>query len=177
VNSSSPRYTVLYRVIQSERPRSNNYKTRCISPMKMKVGNTRYFAILTRCLFSQFKPFRKVYDSKCGWIIFENIQCPFGLTIQPEENQLLTSSVAQLSPRTRELISLWLYKKTTSYGIKKNVFTLHSPPELHTLMTSNPSKKNSFGCAANRKIGKAKDLSVPLRIPSYALAKFLSTGK
>jgi hypothetical protein len=27
----------------------------------------------------------------------------------------------------------------------------------------NPSKKNSFGCAANREIGKVKDLSAPLR--------------
>jgi hypothetical protein len=31
----------------------------------------------------------------------------------------------------------------------------------------NPSKKNSFGCAANRKIRKAKDLSEPLRIYAY----------
>jgi hypothetical protein len=28
---------------------------------------------------------------------------------------------------------------------------------------SDPKKKNSFGCAANRKIGKVKDLSAPLR--------------
>jgi hypothetical protein len=27
----------------------------------------------------------------------------------------------------------------------------------------NPSKENYFGCAADRKIGKAKDLSAPLR--------------
>jgi hypothetical protein len=39
-----------------------------------------------------------------------------------------------------ELVSLWLYKKTTSYGTeRKMLFTLHiplPPPELHTLMTS-----------------------------------------
>jgi hypothetical protein len=38
-------------------------------------------------------------------------------------------------------------------------FTLHIPPELHTLLCTNffnPSKKDSFGCAANRKIGNRK---------------------
>jgi hypothetical protein len=34
----------------------------------------------------------------------------------------------------------------------------------------NPSRKNSFGCAANRKIGKAKDLSASIRI-SYDKVK------
>jgi hypothetical protein len=43
------------------------------------------------------------------------------------------------------------------------------PSELHTLMTCcsnffNLSKKNSVGCAAKTKIGKAKDLSAPQSI-------------
>jgi hypothetical protein len=53
--------------------------------------------------------------------------------------------------------------------MEKNVFTLLFPPLSPTRLRLrcsnffNPSKKNSFGCAANRKIGKAKDLSAPLR--------------
>jgi hypothetical protein len=42
------------------------------------------------------------------------------------------------------------------------------PPELHTRLRCydffNPSKKNSFGCAANRNIEKAEDLPAPLCI-------------
>jgi hypothetical protein len=43
------------------------------------------------------------------------------------------------------------------------------PLELHTLRLRcsnffNPSKKNAFGCAANRKIGKAKDF---ITTPTY----------
>jgi hypothetical protein len=34
----------------------------------------------------------------------------------------------------------------------------------------NPSKENSFGYAANKKIGKAKDLSAPRRIVSILTA-------
>jgi hypothetical protein len=55
------------------------------------------------------------------------------------------------------LISLWLYKENTSYGIKKNVFTLHIPPPLNStqllLRCSNlfKPKKKSFGCPANKK--------------------------
>jgi hypothetical protein len=69
----------------------------------------------------------------------------------------------------RGLISLWLYKENKLRNCK-NVFTLHIPPELHTHLWLhcsnffNPSKKNSFGYAANRKIGKAKDLSALLCI-------------
>jgi hypothetical protein len=37
----------------------------------------------------------------------------------------------------------------------------------------NASKKNSFGCAANRKIGKAKDLSAPLHIFTASKADFV----
>jgi hypothetical protein len=66
-------------------------------------------------------------------------------------------------------ISLWLYKENKLWNWK-NVFTVHIPPELHThlwLCCSiffNTFKKNSFGCAANRKTGKAKDLSALLCI-------------
>jgi hypothetical protein len=63
--------------------------------------------------------------------------------------------------------SLALQRKLQVRGLKKCIYIF--PPELHTLRLRcsnffNPSKKNSFGCAANRKIGKAKDLSAPLRI-------------
>jgi hypothetical protein len=34
------------------------------------------------------------------------------------------------------LISFWLYKENNKLRDWKNVFTLHIPPELHTLMTS-----------------------------------------
>jgi hypothetical protein len=69
----------------------------------------------------------------------------------------------------RGLISLWLYEANNKLRDWKNVFTLHVPPMTSThlwLRCSNffnPSKKNSFGFAANREIGKAIDLSAPLR--------------
>jgi hypothetical protein len=57
-------------------------------------------------------------------------------------------------------------------GLKKMYLLYIFPPELHThtniwLYCSslfNPVNKNSFGSVAKRKIGKAKDLSSPLRI-------------
>jgi hypothetical protein len=61
-----------------------------------------------------------------------------------------------------ELISLWLCKENKLWDWK-NVFTLHTPPELHTHTHThtntrlhctnffNPFMKNFFGCAANRK--------------------------
>jgi hypothetical protein len=57
---------------------------------------------------------------------------------------------------TRGLTIFALINKTTNYRTKKLYSLYIFPPELHTLMTSlsnffNPSKKNSFGCAANRK--------------------------
>jgi hypothetical protein len=60
-------------------------------------------------------------------------------------------------------------RRKQATGLKKMYLLYIFPPELHTLMTRcsnffNPAKKNSFGFAANRKIGKAKDLSAPLRI-------------
>jgi hypothetical protein len=55
-------------------------------------------------------------------------------------------------------------KKKQAMGLKKCIYIF--PPELHTLMACcsnffNPYKKNSFGCAANRKIvnGKSQRLT------------------
>jgi hypothetical protein len=53
-------------------------------------------------------------------------------------------------------------------GLKKCIYFTYPPLAPHTydftvLNFFNPSKKNSFGCAANRKIGKAKDLSALIR--------------
>jgi hypothetical protein len=69
------------------------------------------------------------------------------------------------------LINLWLYKENkTLRDWKKCIYSTYSPPPSSThlwLRCSNffnPSKKNSFGWAANRKIGKARDLSALLRI-------------
>jgi hypothetical protein len=65
------------------------------------------------------------------------------------------------------LISLWLYKENNTIRDWK-IYLLYIFPlssKLLWLRCSNffnPSKKNSFACAANRKIGKAKDLSAPL---------------
>jgi hypothetical protein len=67
-------------------------------------------------------------------------------------------------------ISLWLYKENNRLRDWKNVFALHISPLSSThlwLRCSNfwiPFTKNCFDCAANRKIGKVKDLSAPLRI-------------
>jgi hypothetical protein len=53
--------------------------------------------------------------------------------------------------------SLALLKKSTSYEIEKNVFTYSPLSSTHLWLRYsnffNPSKKNSFGCAANRNIG------------------------
>jgi hypothetical protein len=66
------------------------------------------------------------------------------------------------------LISLSLYKENKLRDWKKCIYSTYSPVSSTHLRLRcsnffNPSKKNSFGCAANRKIGKAKDLSAPLR--------------
>jgi hypothetical protein len=64
------------------------------------------------------------------------------------------------------LISLWLYKENNKLQDWKNVFTLHIPPSSTHLWLRcsnffNPSKKNSFGCAANRKKEKPKTYQHP----------------
>jgi hypothetical protein len=65
-------------------------------------------------------------------------------------------------------LSFGFIKKTTSYRTEK-MYLLYIFPLSSThlwLRCSNffnPFKKNSFGCVVNRKIGKAKDLSAPLR--------------
>jgi hypothetical protein len=50
-----------------------------------------------------------------------------------------------------ELISLWLYKENKSYGIEKKYLLYTFPPRAPHTYDFNPSKKNSFGCAANRR--------------------------
>jgi hypothetical protein len=58
------------------------------------------------------------------------------------------------------LIRLWLYKENNKLRDWKNVFTYsHLSSTYLSFRCSNffnPSKKNSFGCAANRKIGNRK---------------------
>jgi hypothetical protein len=65
------------------------------------------------------------------------------------------------------LISLWLDKENNKLRDWKNVFTYLPLSSTHLWVRCsnffNPAKKNSFGCAANTKTGKAKDLSAPLR--------------
>jgi hypothetical protein len=65
---------------------------------------------------------------------------------------------------TRGLISLWPYKENNKLWDWNNLFTLHIPPEVsQTYDFFNPSKKNYFGCAANRIIRnrKSQNLSAP----------------
>jgi hypothetical protein len=67
------------------------------------------------------------------------------------------------------LISLWLYKESNKLrDWKKCIYSTYCPLSsthlwLRCYNFFNPTKKNSFGCASNKKIGKAKDLSAPLR--------------
>jgi hypothetical protein len=66
------------------------------------------------------------------------------------------------------LISLWLYKENNKLrDSKKCIYSTYSPlSSTHLWLRCsnffNPSKKNSFDFAADRKIGKAKDLSALL---------------
>jgi hypothetical protein len=75
--------------------------------------------------------------------------------------------------------SLALQRKQAT-GLKKMYLLYISPPPpssthlwLRCSNFFNPSKKNSFGCAANRKIGKAKVLSAPLRNVGLQFMLFL----
>jgi hypothetical protein len=73
-----------------------------------------------------------------------------------------------ISPLRGGLISLWLYKENNKLrDWKKCIYSTYSPlSSTHLWLRCsnffNPSKKDSFPCAANRKIGKAKDLSAAL---------------
>jgi hypothetical protein len=80
----------------------------------------------------------------------------------------------------RGLISPWLYKENNKlWDWKKNVFTYFPLGSTHLWLHRsnffNTCKKNSFGCAANRKtrIGKVKDLSAPLHITSGCFISWL----
>jgi hypothetical protein len=72
------------------------------------------------------------------------------------------------------LISLWLYKENKLRDWN-NIFTLRIPPSsTHLwLRCSNffiPSKKNSFGCAANRKIGNRERQKL-ISTPTYTAGR------
>jgi hypothetical protein len=58
------------------------------------------------------------------------------------------------------LISLWLYKENNNLWDWKNIFTYSPLSSAHLWLRCsnffNPSKKNAFGCAVNRKIGNTK---------------------
>jgi hypothetical protein len=64
-------------------------------------------------------------------------------------------------------MSLALWRKQQATGLKKCIYSTYSPlSSTHLWLRCsnffNPSKKNYFVCAANMKIGKAKDLSATL---------------
>jgi hypothetical protein len=65
------------------------------------------------------------------------------------------------------LIRLWLYKENNKLRDwkKKSIYSTYSPLSsthlwLHCYKFFKPSKKNSFGCAANRKIGAPPDVTL-----------------
>jgi hypothetical protein len=61
------------------------------------------------------------------------------------------------------LISLWLYKENNKLrDRKKCIYSTYPPPELHTLLTSLTHPRKILLVVLQ--IGKAKDLSAPLRI-------------
>jgi hypothetical protein len=74
----------------------------------------------------------------------------------------------------------WVFvfiKKTTSYGTEKMYLLYIFPPWApHTydfVVLTSLTHPRKIGCAANRKIGKAKDLSAPLRTPVILKGMFL----
>jgi hypothetical protein len=92
------------------------------------------------------------------------LRCTVWQLVYPDRAGKPTWDAVTIKQRTRRrglvrggLISLWLYKENNKLRDWKNIFTVHIPPELHTQLWLrcsdffNPSKKNSFGCAANRK--------------------------
>jgi hypothetical protein len=83
-----------------------------------------------------------------------------------KNGKLLLDYVASHPRRyERGLLSLWPYKENKKLRDWKNVCTYSPVSSTHLWLCCsnfNPSKKNSFGCAANRKIGSAKDLRASL---------------
>jgi hypothetical protein len=84
--------------------------------------------------------------------------------------------------RGRRLISLWLYKENNKLrDWKKCIYSTYSPlSSTHLWLRCsnffNPSKENSFGCAANRKIWNRKSqilISTPTYLP-YAFPYLIS---
>jgi hypothetical protein len=80
----------------------------------------------------------------------------------------LSQRELSIMSRTRGLISFWLYKGNNLRD-RKCIYSTYSPlSSTHSWLRCsnlfNPSKKNSFGCAANIETGKSKDLSASLRV-------------
>jgi hypothetical protein len=75
----------------------------------------------------------------------------------------------------RVLINLWLYKENKLRVLKKYIYSTYSPPELHTHLwlrcsnSFNPSKKNYFGFAPNRKVQRL------ISTPTYKKNGFCNT--
>jgi hypothetical protein len=78
---------------------------------------------------------------------------------------------------TRGLISLWLFKENNKLrDFKKCIYSKYSPlSSTHLCLRCsnffNPSTKNYFGYAANRKVRKAKALSEALSIKENYILK------
>jgi hypothetical protein len=83
-----------------------------------------------------------------------------------------------------ELISLWLYKENNKLRVEKMYFLYIFPlSSTHLWLRCsnffNSSKKNSFGCAANGKIGNRKSqrlLSAPTYLPLQSVFFYLSVA-
>jgi hypothetical protein len=86
------------------------------------------------------------------------------------ENNWVSGSKSKLH-RYGGLLSLWLYKDNKLRDWKKSIYSIYSPlSSTHVWLRFynfiKPSKKNSFGCAANRKIGNRKSRRL-ISTPTY----------
>jgi hypothetical protein len=63
-------------------------------PMKIKLGNTAYFATLAWHMLPKFTPFPSVYGSKhCAAAEFVNVECYISLSLQAEGNCLIDAGM------------------------------------------------------------------------------------
>jgi hypothetical protein len=74
--------------------------------------------------------------------------------------------------------SLALWRKQQAMGLKKYIYSTYSPlSSTHLWLRCsnflNPPKKNSFGCAANRKIGNMKSQRL-ISTPMYKLGHVMA---
>jgi hypothetical protein len=120
-------------------PRSSRSKNKpTTKPELCLVPVSRWFLA---CLMLLLWRWRRYVPPKCR-LTFNGLH---GVMFQKTE----------LLRTTRGLISLWLYKEKTRYGIeKKCIYSTYSPQSsTHLLLRCsnfiNPSKKNNFACAAN----------------------------